>query len=34
VDITGVATGTTTITVKAIDLDGQMVSQTIPLTVP
>jgi cyclophilin family peptidyl-prolyl cis-trans isomerase len=34
VDITGVATGSTTITVKAFDLDGQMASQTIPVTVP
>jgi cyclophilin family peptidyl-prolyl cis-trans isomerase len=33
VDITGVAAGNTTVTVKAIDLDGQMVSQTIEVTV-
>jgi len=34
VDITGVAAGNTTVQVKAIDLDGEMVSQTIPVTVP
>lgn len=34
VDITGVAAGSTTIEVTAIDLDGQAVSQTISVTVP
>ena len=34
IDITGVAAGNTTIQVKAIDLDGEMIFQTIPVTVP
>lgn len=34
VDITGVATGSTTVTVKATDLDGQSVTQDIVVTVP
>lgn len=34
VDITGVATGSTTIHVKATDLDGQSVTQDIAVTVP
>lgn len=33
VDITGTGPGSTTITVKAFDLDGAMVSQTIPVNV-
>ena len=34
VDITGVASGSTTVTVKATDLDGQSVTQNIAVTVP
>jgi cyclophilin family peptidyl-prolyl cis-trans isomerase len=34
INVTGVATGTTTIEVKATDLDGQTVTQNIPVTVP
>ncbi len=34
ITVTGVATGTTSIQVKATDLDGQSTTQTIPVTVP
>ena len=34
ITITGVATGSTTIQVKATDLDGNSVTQNIPVTVP
>jgi uncharacterized protein YjdB len=34
VNVTGVATGTTTITIDAIDLDGNKVSQDFDVTVP